>query len=177
MKKMKVCVVGAGVSGLVTVKELLEEGHDVVCFEQEAKEGGVFNHPKGIAYDSMLLTVSQYFMSYSSMPPIEEDIRAFWSRQRYATYLQEFAEGYDLFKHIQFETEVTGVEVNESGVRVRCERDNQTQEALFDAIAICRGAFRSEAPRMPKIPGMDSKKFTQLGTSSTPGFAQLFPSA
>ena len=39
MKKTKVCVVGAGVSGLVTVKELLEEGHDVVFFEQEAKEG------------------------------------------------------------------------------------------------------------------------------------------
>ena len=40
-------------------KELLDEGHDVVCFEQEAKEGGVFNHPRGIAYDSMYLTVSR----------------------------------------------------------------------------------------------------------------------
>ncbi|MGA8260809.1 MAG: NAD(P)-binding protein [Arenicellales bacterium] len=79
---MKVCVVGAGVSGLVVVKELLDEGHDVVCFEQEAKEGGVFNHPKGIAYDSMYVTVSQYFTSYSSMPPIDEDQRAFWSRKR-----------------------------------------------------------------------------------------------
>lgn len=154
-EKMKVCVVGAGVSGLVTVKELLEEGHDVVCFKQEAREGGVFYHPKGIAYDSMLLNVSQNFMSYSSMPPIEEDKRAFWSRRRYARYLREFAKGYDLFKHIQFETEVTGVEANESGVRVRYKRDNQAQEAVFDAIAICRGAFRSEALRMPKIPGMD----------------------
>lgn len=103
----------------------------------------------------MLLTVSQYFMTYSSMPPIEEDQRAYWSRQRYAAYLREFAERFDLFEHIDFKTKVIGFELNEGDVRVCYQRDNQRQEALFDAIAVCRGAFRSDAPRMPNIPGMD----------------------
>jgi len=31
---MKVCVIGAGSSGLTTIKKLLDEGHDVTCFEK-----------------------------------------------------------------------------------------------------------------------------------------------
>jgi NADPH-dependent 2,4-dienoyl-CoA reductase/sulfur reductase-like enzyme len=38
----RVAVVGAGPSGLVTVKELLEEGHEPACFERAAGLGGVF---------------------------------------------------------------------------------------------------------------------------------------
>jgi cation diffusion facilitator CzcD-associated flavoprotein CzcO len=29
----KICVIGAGASGLITLKECLEEGHEVHCFE------------------------------------------------------------------------------------------------------------------------------------------------
>ena len=42
----KVAVIGAGLSGLVTIKELLEESHSVVCFEQEKDIGGAFNTRK-----------------------------------------------------------------------------------------------------------------------------------
>lgn len=38
----RVAVVGAGPSGLATVKELLEEGHEPTCFERAAGLGGIF---------------------------------------------------------------------------------------------------------------------------------------
>ncbi len=41
-RKLRVCVVGAGVSGLTALKELLEEGHSAVCLERENVPGGVF---------------------------------------------------------------------------------------------------------------------------------------
>ena len=41
-KKERVCVIGAGLSGLIALKELLEKGHDVTCYEKELREGGVF---------------------------------------------------------------------------------------------------------------------------------------
>ena len=152
---MRICVVGAGVSGLVVLKELLDEGHDALCFEQEEREGGVFNHPKGIAYDSMLLTVSQYFMSYSSMPPIEEERRAYWTRQRYARYLRDFVEKFGLLEHIEFNTEVTGIEpLDDERIRVNYQREARLQSDKFDAVVICRGAFRSDTPRLPDIPGL-----------------------
>jgi cation diffusion facilitator CzcD-associated flavoprotein CzcO len=50
--------------GLVTIKELLDEGHRVTCFEREAREGGNFNYPTGSAYETMYLTTSQYFTAF-----------------------------------------------------------------------------------------------------------------
>jgi len=38
----RVAVVGAGPSGLTTVKALLEEGHRPTCFEKASSLGGVF---------------------------------------------------------------------------------------------------------------------------------------
>ena len=58
-KKERVCVIGTGMSGLIAMKELLERGHEVICYEKELREGGVFNFPTGVAYDDMRLTVSQ----------------------------------------------------------------------------------------------------------------------
>jgi len=36
-----VCVVGAGPSGLTTIKQLLDEGHQVTCFEKQDDIGGI----------------------------------------------------------------------------------------------------------------------------------------
>ena len=45
--KKHVAVVGAGPSGLVAAKELLQEGHEVTCFERDAGLGGVFRYREG----------------------------------------------------------------------------------------------------------------------------------
>ena len=37
----KVGVIGAGPSGLTTIKQLRDEGHEVVCFEKNAQIGGI----------------------------------------------------------------------------------------------------------------------------------------
>jgi cation diffusion facilitator CzcD-associated flavoprotein CzcO len=89
-KKLRVCVVGAGVSGLVALKEVLEEGHSVVCLERENVPGGVFT--TGVAYDPMQLTVSQHYMAYSCFPPpLLEEERRHWLRQEYVDYSGAFA--------------------------------------------------------------------------------------
>lgn len=41
---MRVCVVGAGVSGLPAIKSCLEEGLEVVCFEKTSDLGGLWNY-------------------------------------------------------------------------------------------------------------------------------------
>jgi dimethylaniline monooxygenase (N-oxide forming) / hypotaurine monooxygenase len=43
----RVAVVGAGSSGLVTAKKLLEEGHEPTCFERAAGLGRVFRFGHG----------------------------------------------------------------------------------------------------------------------------------
>lgn len=41
---MRVCVVGAGASGLPSIKACVEEGLDVVCYEKSADLGGLWNY-------------------------------------------------------------------------------------------------------------------------------------
>ena len=156
-KKERVCVIGAGLSGLIALKELLEKGHDVTCYEKELREGGVFNFPTGVAYDTMRLTVSQHFMCFTSMPAPPQEKRELWTRRRYAQYLQSFAERFDLFSYIQFSTELKAIELCQGGqVRVTCRHSTESYDRKFDAVAICQGAFRADAPRMPNIDGLDN---------------------
>jgi cation diffusion facilitator CzcD-associated flavoprotein CzcO len=49
-------VIGAGAAGLVSIRELLKEGHSVTGFEQGAKPGGVWVYDE--ATDSDLLGAS-----------------------------------------------------------------------------------------------------------------------
>src|SRR3954447_13112485 len=156
-RKLRVCVVGAGVSGLTALKEVLEEGHSAVCFERENVPGGVFT--TGVAYSPMQLTVSQYFMAYSAFPPPLEEERRHWRRQEYAGYLGRFRQRFGLDPHIRLNCAVEtvsreadgsfAVEPTQAGKRVRDR---------FGAVAICRGAFRAEAPRMPDLPGAETFK-------------------
>lgn len=41
-EKKRVCVVGAGPCGLTTIKQLLDEGHEVVCFDKNPDLGGIW---------------------------------------------------------------------------------------------------------------------------------------
>ena len=41
-KNKKVAVVGAGLSGITTIKQLMDEGHEVMCYEKSEGFGGVF---------------------------------------------------------------------------------------------------------------------------------------
>jgi hypothetical protein len=63
----------------------------------------------GVAYDPMQLTVSQYFMAYSSFPPPLEEERRHWRRQEYADYLGRFRRRFGLDPHIRLNCAVETV--------------------------------------------------------------------
>src|SRR5215472_373835 len=151
----KVAVVGAGVSGLVTAKELLEEGHEVVIFEQESSIGGVFK--TGVSYDRMHLTVSNYFMAYSSLAPPEGQERYYWNRAEYVEYLNRFANHFDLTKRIRFNSTVTRVRREGDEIfHVSSMSPEGSRDEKFTAVAICRGAYRRTGPRKVTFDGEGS---------------------
>ena len=81
---MNVCVIGAGPSGLTTVKQLLDEGHTVQCYERSSDVGGIWNRaaaPEADAadmkgFDNLILTISIRLMSYSDFMVAREIGRA-----------------------------------------------------------------------------------------------------
>lgn len=153
MNKKNICVIGAGLSGLVTIKELLEKGHTVTCFEASSKIGGVFSNAK--TYDSVLLTVSNYFMSYSDFMPTEERLK-YWTKQDYFKYLGRYAEHFKLLDAVKFETPVVSLKRQDANWEVNVKQGNEEQSYVFDSVAVCSGQFQKV--NIPKLKGMENFK-------------------
>ncbi|SQD78009.1 flavin-containing monooxygenase [Moritella yayanosii] len=163
-QQQKICVIGAGSSGLVAIKELIDEGHQVTCFETLDKPGGNFyccdDIEKSGSYDSTMLTISNYMMAYSSYPPKLTEQRKFWSAREYQEYLLDFTKHFGLDQHIQYERAVNNVKKLDDGtyhVDVRSTNDeSQVLSFIFDAIAVCTGSSR--VPKYIDIKGLDGFK-------------------
>lgn len=154
MNKKRICVIGGGPSGLVTVKELSNYHFDIVCYESRSEYGGVFKNVKegGKSYDSLLLTVSNYFMAFSDFMPEGEE-RTYWTATEYRTYLKRYIDHFDISKYIQYSTEV--IDVNDSNskeITVTISQHGMTKTETFDHVIICSGV--NKEPFIPAIKGL-----------------------
>ena len=66
----KVFIIGAGPSGVVALKEMVEAGHDAICMDAKSQIGGLFS----VAYQELYTTTSNMFLAFSDFPP-EGDIK------------------------------------------------------------------------------------------------------
>lgn len=151
---MKVCVVGAGPCGLTTIKQLLDEGHEVVCFDKNTDIGGIWlrydgDGGKTKAFDNLLLTISMKLMAYSDFP--FGGRRVFFSQRQYFEYLKQYANHYQLYDNIRFNTEVANVERKPDKWIVSVRHDGADSKEEFDAIAICSGPFKTPNRAIPGI--------------------------
>lgn len=141
---MKVCVVGAGPAGLTTIKQLLDEGHEVVCFEKGSGIGGIWHRFPGDAgemkvYDELILSISLKLMSFSDFMV---DDRQFVDRKGYFEYLRRYAAEFDLERHVRLDSEVAYIRPVGREWLVAVRSEGATVEHLFDAVALCSGPFR-----------------------------------
>ncbi|GLY30724.1 NAD(P)-binding domain-containing protein [Kineosporia sp. NBRC 101731] len=153
---MRVCVVGAGPCGLTTVKQLLDEGHEVVCHDRNADLGGIWlregdDGVKTKAFDNLLLTISMRLMAYSDFP--FKGGRKFYTRQQYFDYLTDYANYFGLHQAIRFGSEVTDIQQVPEGYAVTALREGVTSTETFDAVAISSGPFKTPNRDIPALAG------------------------
>ncbi|MFT4296994.1 MAG: NAD(P)-binding domain-containing protein [Micropruina sp.] len=153
---MKVCVVGAGPCGLTTIKQLRDEGHEVVCYDKNPDLGGIWlregdDGHKMKAFDNLRLTISMKLMAYSDHP--FKGGRVFYTRPQYLGYLNEYAEHFGLRDAIVYDSEVTGLTRTEAGWLVTVRHDGVETTSSFDAVAVCSGPFKTPARVLPELAG------------------------
>jgi len=157
-----VCVIGAGVSGLTTIKQLLDEGHNPTCYERNDDLGGAFyyqdvkgNSEVNSVYDNVVLTISNYFMAFSDFAPSGH--RRHWHHSEYIDYLKEYANKFHLNEYINYRCHVVKIQAidnGKSGYRVfTSSHDGVESVRTFDAIAICKGS--NQISKFPDIQGLD----------------------
>ncbi|XGW01642.1 hypothetical protein V3C99_014063 [Haemonchus contortus] len=154
---MRVCVVGAGVSGLPSIKACLEEGVEVLCYEKTADLGGLWNYrpgQKNIGGTVMATTVvntSKEMMAYSDFPPPDEWPN-FMHHTKVNEYLHLYADHFDLKRHIRFNTPVKHISEEGDGFRVELENGEVNH---FDKVLLCTGHHAE--PKHPQL--RDVEKF------------------
>lgn len=124
MTHPKVAIIGAGASGLCTIKECLTVGLDVVCFEQEAGPGGLWRLHSGkksthsSVYDSTVCNTSKKYIMIlnlmSSMTafsdfPFPEEWPTYLPADLVGEYLEMYCERFRLIDHIKFNRIISSV--------------------------------------------------------------------
>ena len=153
--KKRVAVVGAGLSGLATVKELLEAGHQPVCYERAESLGGVFRFGEtdGVIWESCRLTSSGLLTAFSDFPVTPERAEHMPASE-YIRYLEDYCKTFGVLEHVSFGQAVKQITRNENGrwqVLSQGVQGDTTEE--FDAVAVCSGLHQH--PHTPIIPGLD----------------------
>ncbi|UVK37881.1 NAD(P)-binding domain-containing protein [Mesorhizobium sp. AR10] len=145
-KAARVCVVGAGVSGLVAIRELVAEGHEVQAYE---KTDDVIGNWRDV-YESVQLLTSKRATAFKGYP-MPDATPHFPTGQQYRDYIRWFAKQSGLLRYIRFNTAVVAavpVDGGTHGWDVTLS-DGTTQR--FDALVAAHGHLW--APKIPKVEG------------------------
>ncbi len=150
--KMKVLVIGAGMSGLLAGIRLGQAGIGYTIVEKNADVGGTWleNTYPGCRVDS-----SNHMYSYSFEP------NHLWP-QHFSTqpvlldYFQGVADRYELKKHVRFETEVLELAFDEGRGVWRARLKTSAGEETLEADAVITAVGQLNRPRLPNIEGRDS---------------------
>jgi hypothetical protein len=145
----RVCVIGAGTSGLVAAKALKDRGIDFECFDASDRVGGlwVFANKNGRsgAYRSLHINTSRERMQFRDYP-MPRDYPDYPRHELIARYLEDYATHFELKRHIQFETEVSHVTPARQGGYDVVAAGKVTH---FAAVIVANGHHWS--PRMPAL--------------------------
>jgi dimethylaniline monooxygenase (N-oxide forming) len=165
MKANTVCIIGSGVSGLAAAKVFLEEGYDVTVFEKQQGLGGVWE--KSRTYPGLTTQSPRDTYAFPDYP-MPASYPEWPSADQIRSYLESYAQHFEITQKIRFKTEVIQVERKmgkQSGWLVSVLildgfSENVTVEQYeFDFVLVCNGTYH--IPKIPEIPGKE--KFIASG--------------
>ncbi|MEY4903083.1 MAG: hypothetical protein RLZZ292_898 [Bacteroidota bacterium] len=111
---MKVCVIGAGCTGITAIKNLLEVGiTNVVCYEKNDAIGGNWIYTAQEGHSSVCETthiISSKTLSAYRDFPMPNDYPDYPSHRQVLDYFRSYAEHFGIYPYIKFNTAVEKVE-------------------------------------------------------------------
>jgi thioredoxin reductase len=148
----RVCIIGAGPSGIGAAKALLAAGLDVVVYEKNTEVGGNWIFKPGPSHSSVFETthiISSKAMSEYDGFPMPADYPDYPGHAQLKAYFHAFADHFGVLPHIRFGVEVTSaVSLSTGGWELRLT-DGRTEGFTH----LCVASGHHWKPRLPSYPG------------------------
>uniref|UniRef100_A0A0B6ZFD7 Flavin-containing monooxygenase n=1 Tax=Arion vulgaris TaxID=1028688 RepID=A0A0B6ZFD7_9EUPU len=177
------CVVGAGASGVATLKEFVRQGFKTTCYEIDSDVGGIWHrkdttHPINTPsiWDNLITNSSKFNSCYSDLPPNAKDTPYLTAEAMYQ-YFKRAIKHFGVEKNIQFNTRVMKIRKTAdheqtgrwevyttkrgdaiagndlAGRPIDEALLSKCHKEVFDVVIVCTGYFK--IPVYPDIPGLD----------------------
>jgi dimethylaniline monooxygenase (N-oxide forming) len=157
MSSEKVCIIGAGSSGVVAAKILKEKGIPLDCFEMASDIGGNwrYNNDNGrsAAYDSLHIDTSKDRMQFSDFP-MPDGYPNFPHHTQVLAYFESYADHFNVKPTITFHTKIDNVSPAPGGgydVAIFDIDSGEQETRHYGAVLVCNGHHWQ--PKIPKFPG------------------------
>jgi hypothetical protein len=159
----RVCVIGAGPSGIAAGKNCAEAGLDFTVFEKNDKVGGnwVFNAKTGHSsvYENTHIISSKVWSEYEDFP-MPDDYPDYPSHRQLQAYFESYAKHFGVYDRIRFNHTVKHVTRGAAAGKWVVEFDDDAgQERVeeFDVLMVANGHHWN--PKYPEYPGTFTGRF------------------
>jgi hypothetical protein len=149
----RVCVVGAGSSGLAATKNLLAAGFAVDTYERAGEVGGNWNFggPTSRVYASTHTISSKPFTQFPDFP-MRDDLPDYPHHSQLLDYFRAYARHFELLSHISFGHEVVRASPVDGGWEVTATGPaGAGVSRRYDAVVAANG--HNWSPKRPEHPG------------------------
>jgi len=184
-RKIKIAIIGGGVSGILAIKACKEEEHlfsEIVYFERTSDLGGLWKYrdfdtddnedaqnnnkvssssAKAIDMPTVMkgtiANSSKEMSAFSDFPPLPSTPNFMHHKVMY-NYIEDYGRHFDCLKHIVYDHEVSLLSKASKGWKL-CLRNVATDAErieYFDAVLVCTG--HHGRPYIPTFPGQKAFK-------------------
>jgi thioredoxin reductase len=162
----KVCIIGAGSSGIVAAQVLDARGIPFDCFEKGSQIGGNWRYENdngmSSAYRSLHINTSRRVMAFKSLP-MPDHFPDYPNHFQMAAYFDEFADHFGLRERISFRTEVVKVEPADGAWAVTVtEQGGAERTERYRAVLVANGHHWDPRWPEPAFRGSDGFEGEQL---------------
>ncbi|KAK3676546.1 hypothetical protein LTR78_003822 [Recurvomyces mirabilis] len=158
-----VAVIGLGAFGLVTVKNLLEEGFDVTGFDRNSSVGGLWSlSPEATvsALSSTSVNVSRERGCFTDFP-FPDETGSYPTAGEVKKYLNDYCSHFNLWPNLHLQTSIAGIQRDEEARKWRLNvvrKGGIIEKLSFDKLVIATGP--QNVPVIPDIPNANVFKGT-----------------
>jgi len=163
----RVCVIGAGSSGITACQNLAERGIDFDCFEKSSTVGGNWRYENdngmSAAYRTLHINTSRQMMEYRAFP-MPVDYPDYPGHFQIAAYFDDYVDHFDLRHRIHFRTEVVNAAPTDDGLWAVTVRHVDGSEETIDYtdLIVCNGHHWDARWPEPAFPGSDEFTGVQM---------------